>query len=146
MRTCTIARKQANPSGNEAELDENVKAGEYHEFALLIRSSLLVFLKLGFGGDFGSRPTSATAELPPACKVVSITPSGTSQWVQTMRIVTRLADGTFKAFFIKVGNVVRLELAECSFLTTGADSVRRSRIRDDERRVRCRERPVLGHS
>lgn len=33
MSTCTIVRKGANqvdPGGNDVELDENVKAGQYH--------------------------------------------------------------------------------------------------------------------
>lgn len=47
------------------------------------------------------------AELPHGCKVVSVAPLGTSLWVQTVRIQTRLSDGTIKAFFKKVSDILR---------------------------------------
>lgn len=40
--------------------------------------------------------------LPPRTEVLSITPSGASDWVETMCIKCRLEDGTTKGFFMKV--------------------------------------------
>ncbi|MCJ1462014.1 hypothetical protein MMC07_000614 [Pseudocyphellaria aurata] len=39
--------------------------------------------------------------LPHGCKVVSVTPSGESQWVRTLKIQVRLAGGESQAFFTK---------------------------------------------
>ncbi|KAL9005295.1 MAG: hypothetical protein Q9188_001921 [Gyalolechia gomerana] len=41
------------------------------------------------------------AKLPEGVKVLSISPSGASAWVQTVRIDTQLADGTSKTYFKK---------------------------------------------
>ncbi|KAL8832478.1 MAG: hypothetical protein Q9191_000248 [Dirinaria sp. TL-2023a] len=42
------------------------------------------------------------SELPPGSKVIEITPSGASAWVQTVRIRTHQENGTSKDFFKKV--------------------------------------------
>ncbi|KAH0536564.1 hypothetical protein FGG08_006572 [Glutinoglossum americanum] len=44
------------------------------------------------------------AKLPPGTKVLSIAPHGASLWVQTVRIDTRLPDGTIKIYFKKGGS------------------------------------------
>ena len=40
--------------------------------------------------------------LPAGIKIVSVTPSGASAWVQTVRIDTKQKDGSLKSYFKKV--------------------------------------------
>lgn len=40
--------------------------------------------------------------LPSSIEILSITPSGASDWVRTLCIKCRLEDGTMKGFFMKV--------------------------------------------
>jgi hypothetical protein len=41
-------------------------------------------------------------ELPPNTRILSINPSGSSAWVQTVHIDAHHADGLIKAYFMKV--------------------------------------------
>ena len=45
------------------------------------------------------------AVFPPDTKILSITPSGASAWVQTVRIDARNGDGSVKPYFMKVGTL-----------------------------------------
>ena len=44
------------------------------------------------------------AELPPGSTVLSVTQSGKSDWVETVRIEARHSDGSTKLYFMKVCN------------------------------------------
>ena len=44
-------------------------------------------------------------DLPSGTKIISITPSGASAWVQTVRIEALHEDGTVKSYFKKVRSV-----------------------------------------
>lgn len=45
------------------------------------------------------------AELPPGTRLIFISQSGVSAWVQTVRIETALRDGTPKLYFMKAGTI-----------------------------------------
>lgn len=55
-------------------------------------------------------------ELPLGTKVLSITPSGASAWVQTVRIDTELADGSQRVFFMKASLKIIVKI--CSYHET----------------------------
>lgn len=66
-------------------LDENIVAGWHGSKLALIHTMLIQKI-----------------ELPAGHTVLSIVPSGVSAWCQTIRIETKLEDGTIKKFFWKV--------------------------------------------
>lgn len=77
--------KQVDPVTASISLDENVIAGEE---SLLTNPDFILL-------------TDSTA-LPPNSQIVSVSPSGRSLWVGTLRIEVRLKDGSSSVFFKKV--------------------------------------------
>lgn len=61
------------------------------------------------------------SELPPDSKVISVVPSGSSEWVHTVRIEVRQNDDTNKSYFMKMSHPT-LPLLMTSMLTYGVQS------------------------
>jgi hypothetical protein len=55
------------------------------------------------------RSAEALAGLPKGAKVVGAQGSGASYWTRTARLDAELADGSEKAFFLKVGSPIFLD-------------------------------------
>lgn len=68
-------------------------------------------------------------DLPQGCKVTSITPSGTSLWVQTVKIDTQLVNGDTKTYFKKVFSLYTFFAFKFELMTKqGAPGVRGYRM------------------
>ena len=89
------------PGPVDKELDENVLTSKY-------------------GGWPGLPFWQVELELPPGTKVLSISPSGASAWVQTVRVETVLPDERQVVYFMKVG----MSSEQCMAERTGVHGIR----------------------
>lgn len=97
---------QADPIGDNVQLDPAVVASTLTPFHTARIYNLT---------------KQSYLELPPNSKVLSVTPSGKSLWVGTVKIVVKLADGTTAEFFKKVGGLFP-SILQITFIDTYQDA------------------------